>query len=74
MTDMQDRGAGEANGYEETIIEQDHKRGPGKFLLLSYVVISVFCLYYLFTYWNWKSDYEIMQEEVKAQLEASAGS
>lgn len=51
------------DGVEETIIEQDHKRGPGWFLLTSYVVISVFCVYYLFTNWNWQSDYDRQQAQ-----------
>ncbi len=44
--------------YDEETIPQDESQGPGWFLKLSYVVIVAFCLYYLFTYWNWKSDYE----------------
>ena len=44
--------------YDEETIPQNDVQGPGWFLKLSYVVIVIFCFYYLFTYWNWKSDYE----------------
>ncbi len=54
---------------EETVIEQDHKKGPGWFLLLSYIVISLFCIYYLFTRWDWKSDYDLDQEKVQTEIE-----
>lgn len=64
------------NGIPETIIEQDHieqdhKRGPGLFLIISYVVIAAFCVYYLFTQWDWKSDYDLQQEEIRAEIDQS---
>lgn len=54
---------------EEVLIDQDHKRGPGWFLIAAYVVISLFCLYYLYTHWNWQSDYDRQQEEVNTRIE-----
>ncbi len=54
---------------EEVQIDQDHKRGPGWFLIVSYVVISAFCLYYLFTHWEWKSDYELQQQKVQSEVQ-----
>ena len=54
---------------EEVLIEQDHKKGPGWFLVTAYVVISLFCLYYLYHHWNWQSDYDRQQQEVRGRLE-----
>lgn len=54
--------------YDEAVIEQDHKRGPGWFLKLSYIVITLFCIYYLFAYWGWKSDYDLQQEKIQMEL------
>jgi hypothetical protein len=56
----------------ETIIDQDHKRNPGWFLIASYIVISIFCVYYLVSNWGWKSDYEIQQQELRAKVERVA--
>ena len=53
---------------ENELIEQDEKKGPGWFLMLSYVVITVFMLYYLFTFWNYKSDYELQQEKIQMEI------
>jgi hypothetical protein len=58
------------NDLEEVIIDQDHKKGPGWFLIISYVVIVIFCFYYLFAEWNWKSDYEVEQNRLKAEIES----
>ena len=53
---------------EEELIQQDEKKGPGWFLTLSYIVISVFCVYYLFTFWDYKSDYDQKQEKIQIEL------
>ena len=54
--------------YDDEIIKQDDKRGPGWFLKIAYIVISLFCVYYLFTYWGWKSSYEEQQDQIQQQL------
>ena len=54
----------------EDLIPQNHERGPGWFLKISYVVIIIFCIYYLITFWNWKSDYEIQQEQIRTEISA----
>lgn len=54
---------------EEILIEQNHTRGPGWFLKVAYVLIAVFCFYYLFTHWDWKSDYEKQFEAEQVELE-----
>ncbi len=59
---------------DEELIPQNHERGPGWFLKISYIVITAFCLYYLFTFWNWKSSYEVQQEQIQAEIAKSAGS
>ena len=41
---------------EEEIIHQDEKKGPGWFLKITYIIILLFCLYYLFTFWDYKTD------------------
>ena len=56
----------------EDLIPQDEERKPGWFLLLSYVVIVAFCIYYLVTYWDWKSDYDVQQEKIKTEMSAGA--
>lgn len=71
MTDAERTGTGAEP--EEVLIDQDHKKGPGWFLITAYVVISAFCLYYLFTYWNWQSDYDKQQEEVNTRIERVGG-
>ena len=50
-------------------IEQDEKKGPGWFLILSYIGITIFCVYYFFAYYNWKSSYEIEHEKIMKQIE-----
>ena len=57
----------EVSGKEEEVIPQNHEKGPGWFLKTSYVVILAFCVYYLFTFWSWKSDYELQQEQAKKE-------
>jgi hypothetical protein len=52
------------------LIEQNHERGPGWFLKIAYVVITVVCVYYLFAYWNWQSNYDEQQAKIKTQLNA----
>jgi hypothetical protein len=54
--------------YSADPIPQDETRGPGWFLKISYVVIVAFMLYYLFTNWTWKSNYEEQQEKIKMEL------
>jgi len=65
MSDVENLG----DDPEEPIIEQDHKKGPGWFLIISYIVIAVFCVYYMFSQWEWKSDYDLQQEQVNAQIQ-----
>ncbi len=66
MTDVNTNDT--APDVEEVLIDQDHERGPGWFLITSYVVIAVFCFYYLFTRWDWKSDYQEQQEQRQAGI------
>jgi hypothetical protein len=49
-------------------IQQDHKRGPGWFLISTYIVVSLFCIYYFFTYRNWQSNYDKQQAAQQAQV------
>ena len=53
---------------EYELPEQDHEKGPGWFLILSYVVIVAFMVYYLFTYWDWQSDYDVQQKQLQEQI------
>ncbi|HUN65153.1 MAG TPA: hypothetical protein VMW43_03565 [Bacteroidota bacterium] len=53
---------------DDEIIRQDNERGPGWFLILSYIIISLFCLYYYFEYRDWKSSYQIQQEQIDAKI------
>ena len=53
---------------EDELILQNNERGPGWFLKISYVVIALFCVYYLYTYWNWKSNYDDQQEKIRIEL------
>ena len=50
-------------------IQQDHKKGPGWFLILTYIIIAIFCVYYFITHIDWKSDYDKQQEEIRARTE-----
>ena len=50
-------------------IEQNHEQGPGWFLKIAYVVIAAFCIYYLFTYWDWRSSYDEQQSQIQTQLQ-----
>jgi hypothetical protein len=54
---------------ENEVIEQNHERGPGLFLKISYVVITLFCLYYAYAYWNWQSSYDLQQTEISHRLQ-----
>lgn len=54
---------------EDYGIKQDHEKGPGLFLKLSYVVIVIFCIYYLFAYFNWKSSYDLEMDRVNQQMQ-----
>ncbi len=49
-------------------IEQDHKKGPGWFLKLTYIVVAIFMVYYFFTYKDWKSNYDKQQATVQEQI------
>jgi len=53
---------------ENPDIKQDHKKGPGWFLILSYIVIVIFCFYYLFAYIDWKSDYDKQLESIQGEI------
>jgi hypothetical protein len=53
---------------DEDLIEQNHERGPGWFLKITYIVVPLFMLYYLLTYWNWKSNYQIQQDQIQEQI------
>jgi hypothetical protein len=54
---------------DDDLIEQNNERGPGWFLKITYIVVPLFMLYYLFTYWNWKSNYQIQQEQIQQQIQ-----
>ena len=56
------------NTLEYDEIEQDHERGPGWFLILSYIVISIFCVYYLFSNWDWQSNYDKQQTQIEREI------
>jgi hypothetical protein len=53
---------------EEEIIQQDEKKGPGWFLKISYIIILLICLYYLFTFWDYKTDYDQKQEKIQTEI------
>lgn len=63
-----------ANLNDDEMIQQNHERGPGWFLKISYVAIVAFCAYYLFTYWNWQSSYDEQQTQIKKQIATSTPS
>ncbi len=54
---------------EVEVMEQNHERGPGLFLKISYVVITLFCIYYAYAYWNWQSSYERQQTGISQRLQ-----
>jgi hypothetical protein len=54
--------------YDDEPIKQNDHQGPGWFLKIAYVVISIFCVYYLFTYWNWQSNYQEQQQQIQTQI------
>lgn len=56
---------------DDELIPQDHQRGPGWFLKIAYGVIIIFCVYYLFTYWDWKSGYDLQQEEIQKKISSA---
>lgn len=53
---------------DEDFMEQNHERGPGWFLKITYLVVAAFCVYYAFTYWDWKSNYDEQQAEIQTRL------
>ena len=57
-----------AENAPDDAIVQDHERGPGWFLKISYLVITIFCVYYLYTYWNWQSDYDKQQAQIQQEI------
>jgi hypothetical protein len=59
---------------DDDLIVQNNERGPGWFLKITYIVVPLFMLYYLFTYWNWKSNYQLQQEELNQKIQSSAQS
>jgi hypothetical protein len=50
---------------DDEMMHQNHERGPGWFLKISYIVIALFCIYYFFEYKDWKSSYEVQQEQLQ---------
>lgn len=54
---------------DEDFMEQNHERGPGWFLKIAYIVITAFCIYYAFTYWDWQSNYQLQQTQIQSQLQ-----
>jgi hypothetical protein len=50
-------------------IHQNHDTGPGWFLKITYIVVSLVCIYYAWTYWNWQSNYEEQQAVIRTQIE-----
>ncbi len=54
--------------YDDDPIKQNEKQGPGWFLKIAYAVITIFCVYYLFTYWDWKSNYDEQQQQIQTQI------
>jgi len=57
---------------EEILIEQNHTRGPGWFLKISYVCIVAFMIYYCFAHWNWKSDYQKHMETEQVEVDQAS--
>jgi len=53
---------------DDEIIHQNHERGPGWFLRIAYIVIALSCIYYFFQYRDWKSNYQLQQEQQDQQL------
>lgn len=53
----------------DEIIEQNHERGPGWFLKISYIVIIASSISYWFLNHNWKSSYEEQQDKIHMQLQ-----
>ncbi len=53
---------------DEDFMEQNHERGPGWFLKITYGVVIAFCIYYGYTYWNWQSSYDEQQTEIQTRL------
>jgi hypothetical protein len=49
-------------------IQQDHKKGPGWFLILTYIVVAIVCVYYFVTHKDWKSNYDKQQDEIKTKI------
>jgi hypothetical protein len=70
MTDQSAKNENKAmdNSDDNEIIPQDEHKGPGWFLRITYIAVTAFCLYYLFTYWNWKSSYDEQQAEINKKI------
>ena len=64
----ENEGQANVSPDEWVVIPQDENRGPGWFLIVSYVLITLSCLIYLFTHWNWRSDYEMEQARHDEQI------
>ncbi len=56
--------------HDDGEIKQNHDTGPGWFLKIAYVVIAATCIYYLFTYWDWQSNYQEQQTQIQTKLQA----
>jgi len=57
------------NNMEYPEIEQDHKKGPGWFLILSYIIIILSAILYFVFNKDWKSSYDLQQEEIQKKIE-----
>ena len=54
---------------DDGAIQQNNETGPGWFLKITYVVVTAVCIYYLFTYWNWQSNYQEQQTQIQTKLQ-----
>lgn len=57
------------NNMEFPEIEQDHEKGPGWFLILSYIIITLASILYFVFNKDWKSSYDLQQEEIQKKIE-----
>jgi hypothetical protein len=53
---------------DNDMIQQDNEKGPGWFLKLAYLGVSIFMVYYFFTYKDWKSDYQENLDEINKKI------
>ncbi len=57
------------NDMEFPEIKQDHKKGPGWFLILSYIIITIAAILYFFFNKDWKSSYDMQQKDIQQKIE-----